>query len=243
METITSLLIAIAEKLRQKPKTRNILAIISFFFFLVSMTWMTIGTTYFPLQFIEIIRISTAISGLTLFIVIISYTGYSLKKYSGEEELENIKHERDEIIEKISQKDNNTVDTVRLSLNQIKEYYTINLNQAKSSYNWSVTAITFGFVLIVIGISWLFFSDQQNLSSGLIASASGIISEFIGLTYLLMYNKSLKQLNMYFRELINIQDTLLAVEICEKLDSTEAKKIEITEKIILALIGRSSVRQ
>jgi hypothetical protein len=173
----------------------------------------------------------------------ISFTDIDLDKSGIFIELNNIKQEREKIKERISKNENNVIDTIQLSLNQITEYYTINLNQARSSYNWSITAIIIGLSTLIAGAWLIFFRTNPNLTVGIITGISGILIEFIGASNLYIYNKSLRQLNLYFNQLINIQDTMLAIELCEKIDDTNPKKIEITEKIILALIGRSSMKE
>jgi thiosulfate reductase cytochrome b subunit len=194
----------------------------------------------------EVLQFLGGLGGVCIFlllIALISYTPVIIDKDGLKVELDNIKQEREKIIERISKKNNNVIDTIQLSLNQITEYYTINLSQARSSYRWSITAIIIGLITLIAGAWLIFFQTTPNITVGIITGISGILIEFIGASNIYIYNKSLSQLNLYFRELINIQDTMLAIELCEKIDNSNPKKIEITEKIILSLMGRSSIRE
>ena len=90
------------------------------------------------------------------------------------------------------------------------------------------------------GIWLIYFTENPNYNLALITGISGILIEFIGASNILIYNKSIKQLNIYFKELIKIQDTMLAIELCEGIKGNDEKKLEIKEKIIISLMSRSS---
>lgn len=68
----------------------------------------------------------------------------------------------------------------------------------------------------------------------------GIITDFIAATYFYLYKKSIEQLNMYFKELIKIQDTMLAIELCNKIDVHSNEYNESIKSIIMELLKRSS---
>lgn len=68
----------------------------------------------------------------------------------------------------------------------------------------------------------------------------GIITDFIAATYFYLYKKSIEQLNMYFKELIKIQDTMLAIELCNKIDTQSKEYNESINSIIMELLKRSS---
>lgn len=171
---------------------------------------------------------------------LLSYTNYSFNDVNSLFDVEGIRKENEKIKERIEKQENNVLDTIQLSLNQLKEYYTVNLSQAKSSYRWSITAVMVGLVTLLVGIWILYFQEEPNITIAVISGASGILLEFIGAANIFIYNKSIKQLNVYFGELIKIQDTMLAIELCEGLSDSEPRKLLIKEKIILTLMGRSS---
>lgn len=183
-----------------------------------------------------------ALTGLFLFVTLLSYTSLKFDNNGLVIELDGLRKEREEIKKKISENDDDIFNTIQLSLNQLTEYYTINLSQARSSYRWSITAIVVGILTLLAGIWFIFFDTNPKLDLAIISGISGVIIEFIGASNLYVYNKSLKQLNLYFKELLRIQDTMLAIELCEKIKDNEPKKIEIKEKIILSLMERSSMR-
>jgi hypothetical protein len=178
---------------------------------------------------------------LFFLITIASYSKVKISTGKIGIDLEGLRKEREEIKKKFSQKQDDVFNTIQLSLNQLTEYYTINLSQARSSYRWSIAAIIVGIITLLSGIWFFYLGENPNINLAIISGISGTIIEFIGASNIYIYNKSLKQLNIYFRELIAIQDTMLAIELCDKIEDTD-KKTQIKEKIILSLMGRSSMR-
>lgn len=178
---------------------------------------------------------------LFFLITIASYSKVEITSGKIEIDLDGIRKEREEIKRKFSQKQDDVFNTIQLSLNQLTEYYTINLSQARSSYRWSIAAIIVGIITLFFGIWFFYFGVNPKIDLAIISGISGTILEFIGASNIYIYNKSLKQLNIYFRELITIQDTMLAIELCDKIEDSD-KKTQIKEKIILSLMGRSSMR-
>ncbi|WP_146204183.1 TRADD-N-associated membrane domain-containing protein [Halanaerobium congolense] len=156
-------------------------------------------------------------------------------------DLQNLREEREKLendlkTEESEQKD--IFNIIRLNLNQITEYYTISKNQAKKSYNLSILAIILGLFTIIFGI-WIFYFDiNSNLSISILTSVAGIILEFIGGAYFYMYKENKKQLNYFYSELVDMQDIMLSIKLCNSLK--EEKRNNAKEKIIDSLIKISS---
>lgn len=189
----------------------------------------------------DFLSVGLIFSIVSFLITLASYTKVKISTGKIGIDLEGLRKEREEIKKKFSQKQDDVFNTIQLSLNQLTEYYTINLSQARSSYRWSIAAIIVGVITLLSGIWFFYFGNNPNINLAIISGISGTIIEFIGASNIYIYNKSLKQLNIYFRELIAIQDTMLAIELCEKIEDSD-KKSQIKEKIIISLMGRSSMR-
>ncbi|WP_346930262.1 hypothetical protein [Clostridium sp.] len=148
--------------------------------------------------------------------------------------LEELAKEREELNNKL--KDNNNVmDVVRINLNQLNEYYTINKAQARRSYSFSVTMITIGFVVLILGIT-LWFYGKLELNITIIAGLAGLIAEFIGATALLLYKENSKQAQLFFDKLSYLQYIMLAIELSERLEDN--KREEEISLIISSLIKK-----
>jgi hypothetical protein len=129
--------------------------------------------------------------------------------------------------------------TIQLNLNQTTEYYAISKRQAQSSFGFSVFASVVGLAVLVAGIWVFYFSDAKNLSLATVTGIAGILSEFIGAAYFYMYRKTISQMNFFYVYLARLQDTMLAVKLMEDMDDL-AKQVVLREKIVMALIKRSS---
>jgi membrane protein YqaA with SNARE-associated domain len=123
---------------------------------------------------------------------------------------------------------------IALNMAKLDEYYAINKGQAKKSFLASIAAICIGFLVILLSIR---YSDNSGDRSRLVAGAiSGVLLQFIGGAFFVMYNKSLDQLNLFYGKLVRLQDTMLAVQQCEKLDKKAIDRVR--EQIILELLHR-----
>ena len=226
------------EWLQKNPKTRrNILIILC----TLSIFSIILGFTSHYYKYDESIEITFfilfTISTYTSLVILKSY-----KKSNSIEELNNVRSERNEIIQRISQEThkNGITDIILLNLNRLSEYYTINLAQAKNSYRYSIIGVCIG-TLIFIYCVWSFIgNDNANITVTIIGSIMGIITDFIAATYFYLYKKSIEQLNMYFKELIKIQDTMLAIELCNKIDTQSKEYNESIKSIVMELLKRNS---
>lgn len=152
-------------------------------------------------------------------------------------ELENLSKEREEIKKRLDE--SNVFKIIQLNLNQTTEYYTINKSHARSSFGTSVLAIITGLITILTGIWLYYFKSEPSIEISIITTASGTLIEFIGALYFHIYNKSIKQLNFFYEKLEKMQDTMLAIELCNGIQDVN-KKLELQEKIVTALLNRTT---
>jgi hypothetical protein len=140
--------------------------------------------------------------------------------------------------EKVEQEKVKTYDVALLSLKHVEEYYRINKSQTRRIFSVSVLAITVGFLTILTGIYLLYTSTEPNVTVTIITGASGIILQFIGGAYFLMYKRSLEQVEFFFNQLMRVQDVMLAISLVEKVNNKE-KEENAVEKIITSLLEKS----
>jgi hypothetical protein len=244
IDRIKEILLQLVEKFRNNTKMRKYSLIISIILLFLSLI-LLFYFKYFQQgyqnlkEFSAILAVSTIIS---LFVIILSYTEIEVDNMKTTKlDLQNLREEREKLendlkTEESEQKD--IFNIIRLNLNQITEYYTISKNQAKKSYNLSILAIILGLFTIIFGI-WIFYFDiNSNLSISILTSVAGIILEFIGGAYFYMYKENKKQLNYFYSELVDMQDIMLSIKLCNSLK--EEKRNNAKEKIIDSLIKISS---
>lgn len=63
--------------------------------------------------------------------------------------------------------------------------------------------------------------SKSGLEAGVTATVAGVLSEFISATFFYLYNKNLKQLNMFYEKLIKFQDTYWAMGLVNHLPDGE----------------------
>lgn len=135
-------------------------------------------------------------------------------------------------------KDNVTSDILELmSLNmkEIKEYYFLSKNMAKHSFLLAIIMCILGFVVISFSIVSLFMKDITFIQS-LIPVIGGSVVEVIAGTSLVVYKKSLEQLNQYYESLHNNERFLSLVNLVDKL--SDDKKDETYISIINSQLDR-----
>lgn len=145
-----------------------------------------------------------------------------------------LKGEQAQIEGKIEQQTASTIDMALLNMRKLDEYYVLNKQQARRSFNASITAVVIGFATLLISAK-----SSQDPGYKFTGALAGVLLQFIGGGFFYLYNKSLDQLNLFYGKLISLQDTMLALQLCEKL--TTAKE-DTTKTIALELIKKSVAR-
>lgn len=115
--------------------------------------------------------------------------------------------------------DNGTSDTLELmSLNmkEIKEYYFLSKSMARHSFLLAIIMCILGFVVISFSIVLIFIKDV-SLIEVLIPVIGGSVVEVIAGTSLVVYKKSLDQLNQYYDALHSNERYLSLVNLVDKL--------------------------
>lgn len=120
-----------------------------------------------------------------------------------------------------------------INMKEIKEYYILSKNQAKRSFILAIIMCILGLVFLSISIIFSFIL-KQPLEVSIFPAISGAIVEFIAGTALLIYNKTLSQLNHYFKSLHDNEKFLSGVNLVSKL--TPNKRDEMYTEIIKAQI-------
>lgn len=128
----------------------------------------------------------------------------------------------------------------------LEDYVNRNLSKVDSIYALTVRIIVVGFILIVLGIC-VVFVDKDRLSIAIVASASGILTQFVGVTFLLIYKATMAQAQEYVTVLERINAVGMAIQI---LETIEGEKTELRNETraqisrdLLALYGKPPVKK
>jgi len=112
----------------------------------------------------------------------------------------------------------------------LESYFNRNLNQIASIFWLSVVVMIAGFAIILWGITQAFRSPNA-LPSATIASAAGVITEFIGATFLFIYRSTVQQATSYSKTLERINSVGMAMQILDTMpDETKADDLKSRTK-------------
>src|SRR6266702_3526943 len=120
---------------------------------------------------------------------------------------------------------------------KLESYLNRNLDQVRSIFWLTVFVMLVGFSLIGFGILKA-FASPTNLYPSIIAAGSGVLVNFIGATFLVLYKSTMAQSAEYMNILERINAVGMSVQIVETLDGADAGKLkqETTAEIAKRLL-------
>ena len=134
-------------------------------------------------------------------------------------------------LEKEPEKAKPAWDLARVTL---ESYFNRNLSQINSIYWLSVIVMIVGFGILIWGISMAFRSSTVVVPSA-IASAAGILTEFIGATFLFIYRSTIEQAINYSKTLERINSVGMAMQILDTMGD-EIKPDDLKSKTKATLV-------
>jgi len=125
---------------------------------------------------------------------------------------------------------------------RLELYFEENLLQIKSTYIVSIIVMILGFAMIVYGV---FYAFQENtLEPSKLSVFSGVIAEFISITFLIIYKSIANQAGDFVKTLERINVVGMAIQTIETISSENEQlkskaRIHLGLKILDNLIGNS----
>jgi len=128
-----------------------------------------------------------------------------------------------------------------LSKAQLDEYINRNLAQVRQIFAITIGVMTAGFVLVVWGV---YRALDSQIQVAIVTAVSGIITQTIGATFLLIYRSTIKQANDYVGTLERINAVGMAVSIMdlipdEKVEAKTKARLDIIKQILITQPRRS----
>jgi hypothetical protein len=153
-----------------------------------------------------------------------------LKDKQTNEKIEKIEKKAEQDPEKISY----AWDVARTRL---ERYFDRNLDQVKAIFWVSIFVMIVGFAFVLYGILRS-INDPAGLKASYVAAISGVVTEFIGMTFMLVFRSTLQQASSYMSVLERINSVGMAVQILDSIgeghdDLKNSTRAEIV-KILLA---------
>ena len=112
----------------------------------------------------------------------------------------------------------------------VNSYYKTNQTHVAWSFWASLVALIVGLIVLIVGVA-LSLSGYSAMIA-VTTTAAGIFTQFISAGFFYLYNKNLKQLNVFYRELVQNQGMFFALGLVGHIPEAERSGI------IQALIGR-----
>jgi hypothetical protein len=122
----------------------------------------------------------------------------------------------------------------------LEAYFNQNLNQINYIFWLSAFVMIVGFGIIIWGISQAIQSPDTFVPAT-IASAAGVITEFIGATFLFIYRSTIQQAGSYLRTLERMSSVGMAVQILDTIP--EGAKLDDLKNKTKATLVELSIRQ
>jgi len=118
----------------------------------------------------------------------------------------------------------------------VNSYYKTNQTHVAWSFWASLAALAIGLVVLIIGV----FLALRGVSAAIsiTTTAAGVLTQFISAGFFYLYNKNLKQLNVFYRELIQNQDMFFAWGLVAH--APEADRPGLVKALIGKILSRGS---
>jgi len=123
----------------------------------------------------------------------------------------------------------------------LQNYFTRNLAQVRQVFYVAVGVMLIGFAFVLYGVYVQITSAQlapKNITPATwVASISGIITQFIGATFMVIYRSTMAQANEFVTILDRINTAGIALKVLDQIPDTDARKSSAREQLISLLLG------
>ena len=132
------------------------------------------------------------------------------------------KEEIKKVEDKIKENPNEPAAAWELARIKLENYLNRNLSQIQWIFIWTVITMIAGFVIIGYGIVKA-YEPTTPLNASIVTTASGLLIEFIGATFLVIYKSTMQQAKDYVNVLERINAVGMSVQILESISKEESK--------------------
>ena len=142
---------------------------------------------------------------------------------------------------KVSQEPEKTRFAWDLARVKLEAYFDRNLSQVKMIFVVAVLVMFVGFVFVLWGVL-IAITNPQSTRTSYVAAISGIITQFIGATFMLIYRSTMAQANQFMEILERINTVGMAVQILDSIPETESNLKNSTRAEIVGLLLASKAK-
>jgi len=123
----------------------------------------------------------------------------------------------------------------------LEAYFDRNLQQVSAIFWLSVTVMSIGVVIIFWGIGVALQARDSTLPA-IITATSGVATELIGATFLVLYRSTMQQASDYTRTLERINSVGMAMQVLDTMpagDMADSAKNKAKAELVMTLITQS----
>jgi uncharacterized membrane protein len=117
---------------------------------------------------------------------------------------------------------------------KLEAYFDKNLSQVNAIFLVSVVVMIIGFSLVAVGVMISMANPQTKTSY--LAAGSGIITEFIAATFMVIYRSTMAQATSFMRILERINTVGMAVQILDAMPGENSQLKDVTRSEIVKLL-------
>lgn len=160
--------------------------------------------------------------------------------YIHRKSLEQVEQETriEEVQQRVKDNPRETQAAWELARVKLESYLNRNLNQVRSIFWLTVFVMLIGFTLIAFGV-YTIIESPNKINAAIISSISGVIVNFIGASFLILYKSTMSQATEYVAILERINAVGMSVQILDTLEDDDEKLKQQTtaelSKLLLAL--------
>jgi hypothetical protein len=167
-----------------------------------------------------VLEITIASVTVLAFIVALGRTYFDLKQISEGERKSNERIAQAE--SKFEKEAEKTGPAWELARHTLDAYFSRNLTQITSIYRLSVSVLLAGFAIIIWGVFYA-VKEPKIVAPASLAILAGVITEFIGATFLFVYRSTIQQAVGYSKTLERINSVGMAVQILNTMPNQVAR--------------------
>ena len=123
---------------------------------------------------------------------------------------------------------------------KLEAYFDRNLTQVFAIFVLAIVVMLVGFAFVLWGVTLAIRNPTQNTSW--IAAISGIITEFIGLTFMVLYRSTMAQANTFMQVLERINTVGMAVQILDSIPESETQLKNSTRAQLVGLLFENAAQ-
>ncbi|EPR65682.1 TRADD-N-associated membrane domain-containing protein [Cyclobacterium qasimii] len=224
----TSLVTSVAKAVTSGNKKLKILFFFALFFTIAAIVIAVLVDSDMLSKIYNSVAIGLGIIAGICILVIYAYQ-MSVEETQAKLEIQKVE-------ERIKGNGNETAAAWELGRIKLESYLNRNLSQIQWIFIWTVIVMIASFVIVSYGIVQVYEGDQ-NLNAAILTTISGLIIEFIGASFLVIYKSTMQQAKDYVTVLERINAVGMSVQILDSISEEENKlkdqtKADLAKKLL-----------